>query len=229
MIYLLTAVDSTTTLGSKGMTDAIISRMESEIQVITFQITGNASRLLKWLWEITILSGHPNYTNNPLPMGIKTANISAIWKAAPFWADCTNELHKHTASNRDTVERYSGIKPGVRSSFPSFSHCSFIKHSQSLTDHHSWFSCVSAFRLVHQMFIKYLLSAKHRTTCWRYKDEQDAFPERMEVKSINELRSLREAVLTLLCPLYCFWDSPLVKSLLFRSTLHHYPHLTIPA
>ena len=129
MIYLLTAVDSTTTLGSKGMTDAIISRMESETQVITFQIAGNTSRLLKWLWEITILSGHPNYTNNPLPMGTTTANISVIWKAAPFRADCTNELHKHTASNRDTVERYSGIKPGVRSLFPSFSHCSFIKQS----------------------------------------------------------------------------------------------------
>ena len=44
MIYLLTATDSTVTVGAEGITSTIKSRMEADIEVIIFQIAGKASR-----------------------------------------------------------------------------------------------------------------------------------------------------------------------------------------
>lgn len=36
MTYLLTAADATATLGTEGISNTVISRVESEIQVIVF-------------------------------------------------------------------------------------------------------------------------------------------------------------------------------------------------
>lgn len=201
MIYLLTAADTTATLGTEVFINAIISRMESEIHVITFQIVGNASHLWSDHGKQLFCLSPFGYTNNPLNMSTTIANISVIWKTAPFRADCVNGFYKHTASNRDTAEknRYVGTEAGMKNLFPSFSHHSIFNCTQSLIVQRPPFSCV---HLCSIQCNKYLSSAKHMTTCWRYKDEQGTFPELMEVKSIKEL--VREAYVIQICSLYFF-------------------------
>lgn len=142
MIYLLTAVDATATLGIEGFTNATISRTESETQVITFQRAGNASHLRRDHRKQLFCLSPSGYTNNPLNMGTTIANISIIRKTVQFRANCANGLYKHPASKGDTAERYLEREAGMRNLFPPFSHYSIFNCTQSLTVCHPRYSCV---------------------------------------------------------------------------------------
>lgn len=148
-----------------------------------------------WWWEITISSGHSSYAHNPLPLGTRIVNIPMIWKAAQFGADYANVLYKHTQDNSQGI-----FRDKTRGKKSIFFLLPLLHHQiYSVTDHHSWFSYVSVFCSVRQTFLKYQVSAIHRTTCWRSKDEQDALPELMVGGSLNEL--VRETFVIPIFPL----------------------------
>lgn len=160
-------------------------------------------------------------------MGTTIANISVIWKTAQFRANCANGVYKHTASNRDTAERYLETEAGMRNLFPSFSHLSIFNRTQSLIVHCPWFSCVCVLfsaTNIYQVLPKgqtqdYMLKIQRwkRHFSWTYGG--------WVYKGAAE-RSICHSDLL---PILLLPNPPPWWSLIFKSTFHPCPHLEISA